>query len=133
MTKADFYLGSGKDGVDPNWIGSLYSDGYPADGIIPAELFLQVNKIMYEEMVTDLIIRSHGVLADRGDDWPWLWPDSQVTDYSYMFDMVLNKVIASKHGGEFFDPIKIIQGDDLESANLGLGRPVFPRIGVYDG
>jgi len=131
MTKADFYIGSGKDGMDPKWIGSLYSDGYPVDGVIPAELFLQVNKIMYEEMVTELIIRYKGKLADRGDGWPWLWPDSQVTDYTYMFDTVLHKVIASKHGGEFFDPIKIIQGEDLNSANLGLGRPSFPFLGGH--
>ena len=126
MTKADFYLGSGKDGVEPKWIGSIYSDGYPQGGIIPAELFLQVNKIMYEEMVTHLIIKNKGALADRGDKWPWLWHDSRITDYAYMFDMVLNKVLGSKSGEEFFDPIKIIQGEDLQSADMVMGRPNFP-------
>jgi hypothetical protein len=128
MTKADFYIGSGKDGVEPKWIGSIYSDGYPEGGIIPAELFLQVNKIMFEEMVTEVIIKNNGALADRGDKWPWLWLDSQVTDYTYMFDINLNRVIASNHGREFFDPIKVIQGEDLESANLAMGRPDFPRM-----
>jgi len=136
MTKADFYVGTG---LDARWIGSLISDGYPVDGYIPAEVFLQVNKIMFEEMVLDILRekrkKDRGVVADDGDPWPWLLIDSQITDYTYMFDKRLEKVIASQGGKEFFDPIKIIQGEDMNSAELGIGRPRFPQMSfvIKDG
>jgi len=135
MTKADFYVGTG---LDARWIGSIRADGYP-DGVIPAKIFLQVNKIMFEEMVLDLLREKKqakwAAIADEGDPWPWLWIDSQITDYTYMFDEKLEKVIASQGGREFFDPIKIIQGEGMESADLGIGRPRFPQMSfiVKDG
>jgi len=135
MTKADFYVGTG---LNARWIGSIRIDGYP-DGAIPAEIFLQVNKIMFEEMVLDFLRKKKqerwAAIADEGDPWPWLWIDSQITDYTYMFDNKLEKVIASQGGREFFDPIKIIQGEDMNSAELGIGRPRFPQMSfvIKDG
>ena len=136
MTKADFYVGTGSDA---RWIGSIGADGYPASGVISPEIFLQVNKIMFEEMVLDLLRKEKqddwAAIADEGDPWPWLWLNSQITDYTYMFDEKLEKVIASKGGEEFFDPIKIIQGEDMNSAELGIGRPRFPQMSfvIKDG
>jgi len=125
MTKADFYIGSNKDA---RWIGSLPHDGYPVDGHVSAEIFLQVNKIMFEEMVMSILAKFDGIIPDRGDVWPWIWQDSRCTDYAYMFDKKLNKVIASEMGKEFFDPIKIIQGEGMRRANLGIGIPEFPQM-----
>lgn len=136
MTKADFYVGTGSDA---RWIGSIRADGYPVDGLISPEIFLQVNKIMFEEMVLDLLRKGKqddwAAIADEGDPWPWLWIDSYITDYTYMFDEKLEKVIASQGGREFFDPIKIIQGEDMDSAELSIGRPKFPQMSfvIKDG
>lgn len=136
MTKADFYIGTG---LGARWIGSIGTDGYPVDGVISSEIFLQVNKIMFEEMVLDLLRKEKqddwAAIADEGDPWPWLWIDSHFTDYVYMFDKKLEKVIASRGGREFFDPIKIIQGEDMNTAELGIGKPKFPQMSfiVKDG
>jgi hypothetical protein len=94
---------------------------------------------MFEEMVLDLLREKKqdywAAIADDGDPWPWLWIDSQITDYAYMFDNKLEKVIASQGGREFFDPIKIIQGEGMKLAELGIGRPRFPQMSfvIKDG
>lgn len=129
MTKADFYVGAD---INARWLGSIGSDGYPADGIIPVEILLQVNVVMFEEMVLDFLSltkkKDWAAINYDGDEWPWLWPDSRCTDYAYMFHQGLERVVVSNYGKEFFDPIKVLQGEDLNSANLAIGRPVFPKM-----
>lgn len=81
-TRADFYLGRGKDA---EWLGSTAWDGYPAGFDDRPELF---------EATTDEEFRAAVVsaVAWRGDftapeeGWPWPWPDSNTTDYAYAFD-----------------------------------------------
>ena len=121
MTKADFYIGNG---IAANWIGSVYSDAYPSG--IPIQILICVNPTLFEEEVVEYIHRVQGVVKTDGDQWPWLWPDSQLTDYSYMFLPDHNKVLASNYGGNLFDPIKYLQDGDILTADAGLGRPVFP-------
>lgn len=121
MTKADFYIGNG---ITANWIGSIRQDGYPSG--IPIQLLICVNPTLFEEEVVDFISKAEGVIKTDGGSWPWLWPDSRMTDYSYMFLLDHNKVFASHFGGNLFDPIKFLQDGDLESAYAGLGHPVYP-------
>ena len=101
MTKADFYIGNG---IAANWIGSIREDGYPRG--ISLEILICTNPTLYEELVVDFIHEREGVVKTEGGKWPWLWPDSRMTDYSYMFLPDHSKVFASNYGG--------------------LGRPVFP-------
>ena len=122
-TKADFYIGEGNKII--KWIGSKYRDGY-IEGI-PTDILIQVNEIMFTEMVLEFLMREphSSIIADE-EPWPWLWSDSRMTDYSYIFLTDIYKVVASHFGKELFDPIKIIQGEDLNAADLGIGKPRFP-------
>jgi len=121
MTKADFYIGTG---IAANWIGSIFSDGY-VNGIL-LDILICNNPTLYEELVVDFIKERKGVIKTDGAKWPWLWPDSRMTDYSYMFLPDHHKVFASNYGGKLFDPIVYLQTGDLEIADSGLGNPVFP-------
>jgi hypothetical protein len=121
MTKADFYIGTG---VAANWIGSIFNDGYVHG--IPLDILICVNPTLYEELVVEFIQAMEGVVKTNGDKWPWLWPDSRMTDYSYIFIKNLSKVVASHYGGIMFDPIKHLNEGDMVSADVGLGKPVFP-------
>jgi len=121
MTKADFYIGNG---IAANWIGSIHSDGYPNG--IPIQILICGNPTLFEEEVIEFIHKVDGVVKTDGDKWPWLWPDSRMTDYSYMFLLDHSKVFASYFGRNLFDPIRFLQDGELESAYVGLGHPVFP-------
>ena len=121
MTKADFYIGNG---IAANWIGSIREDGYPNG--IPLNILICTNPTLYEELVVELIKERGGPIKTDGGMWPWLWPDSRMTDYSYMFLLDHNKVFASNYGRNFFDPILCVQNGTMESSYAGLGHPVFP-------
>ena len=120
-TRADFYI-KGNDGM--KWIGSLMENGEPWN--IDLNILIQINKVMFEELVkTFLIMR---VYSER-KDWPWLWQDSFMTDYSYIFDEEKGKVIGySAVEKILFDPVKVVQGEDLNSAEIK-GAPDFPILG----
>ena len=124
-SRADFYVQS-KDNM--KWLGSLFKKGEPWN--IDLKILIQINRVMFEELVkTFLIMRVH---SER-KKWPWDWPDSQMTDYSYIFDDEREKVIAySAVDKMLFNPVKIVQGKDLNSAHIP-GAPDFPKLGVeYD-
>lgn len=83
-TRADFYVGRGKDA---EWIGSIAWDGYPdgvfdADGIPPP---LPSSEQEWRQRVTEFVAkRDDGTLPARG--WPWPWENSALTDEVYAFD-----------------------------------------------
>ncbi len=120
-TRADFYT-KDKDGM--KWLGSIMNRGQPWN--IDLEILIQINKTMFEELVrTFLIVR----VESEKNNWPWPWPDSFMTDYSYIFDEEKGKVIAYMMTEKMlFDPIKIVQGEDLNSAEIE-GEPDFPILG----
>ena len=125
-TKADFYSGLGSK---RDWIGSLQYDGMVYK--IPAEILLQVNKSMFEEMVMDFLRSNKGFVADDGHKWPWLWADSRMTDFSYIFLPEHEKVYMTQCPSNLlFDPIKIIQGESLIEANTWLPEPFFPIMNM---
>jgi len=112
-TRADFYLE--QDDKRLMWIGSLYKDGHPWN--IPIEILIQVNPVMFEELVTDFLKTKDSALRQEGDHWPWPWADSRMTDYSYIF--MMNKVMAySPDAKRLYDPVKIVQGEDIDYATL---------------
>ena len=121
-SKADFYIGQGQDA---QWIGAVEQDGYP--DAIPAEILIQVNEIMFEELVVDFLQsrRPRSFIASEGDKWPWLWEDSNMTDYSYMF---FNSKVHMGHFGTLIDPIKIVQGEDEITAQISPKPLLFPRM-----
>ena len=123
-TRADFYVGV----RDPKWIGSISRDGNPWH--IPCKILIQVNETMYEETVIEwLQINPTGNV----DQWLWPWEDSQLTDYSYFFSRAYGKVYAYTMNHKLmFDPLRIMQGDDLSSARVMIS-PTFPKMGVEHG
>lgn len=88
-TRADFYIGRGKD---TEWIGSICSDGYPGP---PPGLTGWAYKARFFDCMTDEQFRravewidsqvDHCYRPGR-DDWPWIWIDSRNTDWIYAFD-----------------------------------------------
>lgn len=123
MTKGDFYIGTG---FDARWIGSINHDAQPQ--LIPCEILIQINPIAFEEKVLDFLEKDcRSSIAQRGDEWPWPWADSRFTDFSYMFDLIQGRILASEFGRELFDPLVILQGEDLMKANIG-GMPKFPLM-----
>lgn len=123
MDKADFYVGIGPDA---EWIGSVSKCGSPFEML--TEMLLQVNQTMYEELVIEYINYCEGVVANHICQWPWQWPDSRMTDYSYFFVPEHEKVYVSIGGDVLLDPIKLIQHGSISEADTHLGPPVFPMM-----
>ncbi len=118
MDKADFYIG-----IDSSakWIGSVLKYGHPI--FVMPRILLTKNPVEYEEMISewDHTLIYHWVTPEDG--WPHLWQDSQMTDYSY--HLFNGKVWCSMMGGQLFDPLVIIGGEDLITA-----EKYAPRIKV---
>ena len=120
-TRADFYIGV----RGPRWIGSLSMDGHPWN--IACKILIQVNKTMFEETVIEFLEMKPGGNVER---WLWPWEDSKMTDYSYFFSNAYGKVYAySANDKIMFDPLKIMQGEDLNSARVDI-EVHFPKMGV---
>jgi hypothetical protein len=128
MFKADFYIASGPFS---RWIGSSYINGDPVS--IPYEILLSSNKVEFEENVIEFLKKRKSAISSNDDQWPWLWEDSQGTDFSYIFFLEFNKVFASELGGSLFDPIVIKKGGELLEADAYFGPPMFPIMGSKHG
>jgi hypothetical protein len=126
-TRADFYIGT----INPKWIGSLHKDGHPWN--IPCKILIQNNPVLYEEYVVDFLMKKKGDIESMGHPWPWPWEDSQLTDYSYFFVDYPGSIVAySMHEKITFDPLKIMQGEDLKQARIFMIFN-FPKMGVGYG
>jgi len=119
--RADFYIGI----REPDFLGSLSTDGEPWN--IACRVLIQVNKTMYQETVIEFLENMKTGIPEK---WLWAWPDSKYTDYTYFFSNAYGKVFAwSKEEEMMFDPLKIMQGEDLNSARLSI-NPTFPKMGA---
>lgn len=76
-TRADFYVGKGKDA---EWLGSIAWDGYEtSDQIDDAK-----SEADFRSAVSSFLAsRDDATLPEQG--WPWPWNDSGTTDCSYWF------------------------------------------------
>jgi len=117
-TRADFYIGRGKDAI---WKGSVAWDGYPngiSQEILKATTEAEFNSALIAYFADD---RDDVSTPDMG--WPWPWENSQTTDFSYAFDN--GKVWASCFGHAWFDPLKE-EGDNSEISDP---KVEFPHMG----
>lgn len=114
-SRSDFYVVK-YDRLE--WIGSVYQKGTPID--IPSDIFIQVNQVMFEEMVIEFLQsrKPYSVIASEHERWPWPWADSRMTDYSYIFGLYPQAIAYDMLEKSCFDPIKIVQGEDFETAKL---------------
>jgi hypothetical protein len=123
MSKADFYTW-GKRGLD--WVGSLYNQGEP--WYIPVSILTQINKTTYEESVVDFLKGKKAALPERSQPWPWLWKTSEMTDYVYVFNKKMGRVVLFFER-EAIDPIRIVQGHDIVNSLMPMvPTPVFPDM-----
>lgn len=91
-TRADFYIGIGKDA---EWLGSTAWDGYP-------DSFAKIIAMKSEKGFRAAVAK---MLAERDDasiagthGWPWPWEDSGTTDYAYAFDGEKGVICEFGHG-----------------------------------
>lgn len=71
-TRADFYIGRGKDST---WVGSVSHDGYP-EGILDV-----LNSYTEKDFLEN--IKTLETYIDPSQGWPWPWKTSKTSDYSY--------------------------------------------------
>lgn len=80
-TRADFYIGRGKDA---EWLGSVAHDGYP-DGVLRNGIGAATSEADFRAGVAGhLASLDHATRPEQG--WPWPWEDSRTTDYAYAWD-----------------------------------------------
>ena len=94
-TRADFYVGRGKDA---EWLGSIAFDGYPSG--IDGEILLAATKAEYLVAVNKFFGNGRDDVTLPANGWPWPWNNSRTTDYAYAFDD--GKVYANCFGYEWF-------------------------------
>ncbi len=78
-TRADFYVGKGKDAV---WIGSIAWDGY-RDGI-DGEILIAKTEQEFRDATAQFFSNREDV-TEPPAGWPWPWKTSATTDCSYWF------------------------------------------------
>lgn len=103
-TRADFYVGRGKDA---EWLGSIAWDGYP-DGIA-TDLLEAKTEEAYRDAVADFFADDRDDVSGPDHGWPWPWEDSNTTDYAYAFDGDGVYVTCFGHG---WDHIEAYDPDD---------------------
>lgn len=110
-TRADFYVGRGKDA---EWLGSVAWDGHPGNF---REIMIQVTEKGFRAMVAkEFGDREDATLPEQG--WPWPWNDSGTTDFSYAFDGGKVYTTCFGHGwdtlAEYDAEQKRLEKDDYE-------------------
>ena len=98
-TRADFYAGTDPETME--WLGSIAWDGYDDD--IPESILDATSEADYRAAVAaELAGRRDGTTP--ADGWPWPWADSRTTDYSYSWDPIAQRCMASDWGTEWRIP-----------------------------
>lgn len=146
--RADFYVGRG-DAAE--WLGSIVWNGYPralafeSEGVdlpvlespdVTVSTFRSLGGTKALSATTEVAFRE-GVkeLAESRSDftvpangWPWLWPSSALTDYTYAFDA--GTVYASHRGSQWFEVnLKRTDGGEPKRKDMEERlRPDFPRM-----
>lgn len=80
-TRADFYVGVGKDA---EWLGSIAFDGYPDGPVLESGAIVAVTEDAFRTAIAKLLKQDDATTPEQG--WPWPWNDSGMTDYAYCFD-----------------------------------------------
>lgn len=149
--RADFYVGRGEAA---EWLGSIVWNGYPkalafeSEGVnlpvlespdVTVSTFRSLGGTKALSATTEATFREGvGELARSRTDftlprdgWPWLWPSSALTDYTYAFDS--GAVYASHRGSQWF-LVNLKRADGGEPKRKEMEdrlRPDFPRMVGY--
>ena len=96
-TRADFYIKVGKNLVQKDWIGSIAWDGYP-EGI--DKTVLEAGTInQFKKACLDFFSKRDDYTKPE-EGWPWPWDTSATTDYAYVYDNSISKVLISEFDKE---------------------------------
>ena len=131
-TRADFYIGRGKDAM---WLGSVAWDGYP-DGVLVGIKLADDQKSFLDALET--YFNGRNDVSTPNDGWPWPWDTSSGTDFAYAFDA--GKVWMSHFGSawitasspepeEWSENKEAVFPNMKDKANVTLG----PRSGLLVG
>lgn len=120
-TRADFYVGKGKDA---EWLGSISFDGHP-DCRGPQILEAGVSSEKeYRNSVKMLIAdEGHGTTPEQG--WPWPWDDSGTTDFSYTYIPETGDVLFVSFGYAPWWPVIDQENAPRSGEN---GKVTFPNM-----
>jgi len=128
MYCADFYIFSnGK----LDWIGSVLKNGEIWKVLF--DILLQENQTGFEEEVFEYIRKQNrnGIIASKRGNWPHVWQTSELTDYVYIFDSNIEKVLMYMQGCHaLFDPVKIKMGRSLDESLFCSEIPKFPHMNL---
>jgi hypothetical protein len=92
MTKADFFLGRGRDSV---WLGSVGSHGRPE--MLNREIVCAGSREAFKRAVGAMVrTLAQGVPPEMG----WPWRNGRTTEYTYAFDD--GEIFVSVSGGPWF-------------------------------
>lgn len=106
-TRADFYVGKGKDA---EWLGSIAWDGDDIQQLIRKATTEAVFRRAVAKMLAH---REDGTPPEKG--WPWPWQDSGTTDRSYWFFDGKCNVVCWDDADWEFPNMKAIQNVTLGS------------------
>lgn len=87
--KADFYIGLGEDA---RWLGSISDHGAPCDVDNGYDLFNtsgandDYDERSFADAVSSIVAADGGHWAESGASWPWVYPTSTGTDYTYAWN-----------------------------------------------
>ena len=119
-TRADFYIGRGKDA---EWLGSVAGDGNPEGGDdhgTYAEVFDAGDEKAFRTKVGEVLARrDDGTMPEHG--WPWPWEDSCTTDWAYAIDEGV--VYASAFGAPWIEVAKYLELDEAGQEAYGESVP----------
>jgi hypothetical protein len=119
-TRADFYVGRGKDA---EWIGSYAYDGHP-DSLAEPILAATDEDEFRAAVAVELAGRDDATAPERG--WPWPWDDSNTTDYAYALDD--GTLFGSSFGGLWFEVDPDAEGFGEPEENDGPRGLDFPNM-----
>jgi hypothetical protein len=106
-TRADFYIGRGKDA---RWLGSIAYDGYP-EALLEQGLKNASDEAAFLARVAGILERDDATKPEQG--WPWPWQDSRTTDYAYAYDE--GQVWTSHFGREWMTVAEALDADREDS------------------
>ena len=96
-TRADFYVGRGKDA---EWIGSIAWDGYEFDQSDDHPISIAKSEEEFVQAIEKTLeCRDDATFPKNG--WPWPWEDSNTTDYAYAWDD--GKIWVSIFGSNWYE------------------------------
>jgi hypothetical protein len=90
-TRADFYILDESKQKTWEWLGSVAYDGHPSNFITEIE---SSSIVEFHNRVTFVLKdREDATISSQG--WPWPWKTSHTTDYSYVYNVRLGRVVVN--------------------------------------